>query len=300
MLALIAFTACASAGSEPDASIQPANIDAPFASACGNAVIETGEDCDGANLGGASCEGLGQGQGAVSCSISCRYDTTSCIRCGDGAIGDTEQCDGAELGGVTCQSLGFLGGTMACDPAACTLDSSSCVSIEMLQNHNGVCAAEFGCSSNDGSGTSGNPQSLVECFNRALLTPPFYLKNLTYAVGTSTPAPDGLNLEVYTWSGSGVPGTRATTVALGPADRTSGVHTITLATPIEITTPDFCIGIGGTIPDDGYRLQFSTTSTTAGASWFDATTCGTVGFASMDSVVGPGNWCMSAVIDKRP
>jgi len=45
---------------------------------CGNGVIETGEDCDGTNLGGASCTSLGFSGGTLSCSSTCTYDTSAC------------------------------------------------------------------------------------------------------------------------------------------------------------------------------------------------------------------------------
>jgi hypothetical protein len=38
---------------------------------CGNAQRETGEACDGVDLGGQSCEGLGFGPGTLGCSLDC-------------------------------------------------------------------------------------------------------------------------------------------------------------------------------------------------------------------------------------
>jgi hypothetical protein len=45
---------------------------------CGNGIIETGEQCDGGNLGGASCTSLGFTGGTLACSGSCTYDTSGC------------------------------------------------------------------------------------------------------------------------------------------------------------------------------------------------------------------------------
>jgi len=52
---------------------------------CGNGIIEYGELCDGAELGGATCQSLGKGAGVLSCSPAsfgptqaCRYDVTGC------------------------------------------------------------------------------------------------------------------------------------------------------------------------------------------------------------------------------
>lgn len=45
---------------------------------CGNGTRETGEDCDGSDLGGATCTSLGFSGGTLSCNGSCGYDTSAC------------------------------------------------------------------------------------------------------------------------------------------------------------------------------------------------------------------------------
>jgi len=47
--------------------------------ACGNGVIEAGEQCDGANLGGATCVGLGFPTGSLACGPACLFDTSGCV-----------------------------------------------------------------------------------------------------------------------------------------------------------------------------------------------------------------------------
>lgn len=49
----------------------------PLAS-CGNGVKEGGEQCDGGQLGGQTCVGLGYDQGTLLCSASCTFDTANC------------------------------------------------------------------------------------------------------------------------------------------------------------------------------------------------------------------------------
>lgn len=49
----------------------------PLAS-CGNGVREGSEQCDGGQLGGQTCVGLGYDQGALACSPSCTLDTSGC------------------------------------------------------------------------------------------------------------------------------------------------------------------------------------------------------------------------------
>jgi len=45
---------------------------------CGDGVIEGTEQCDGANLGGQTCEGLGYFGGDLACDGSCNFDTSGC------------------------------------------------------------------------------------------------------------------------------------------------------------------------------------------------------------------------------
>lgn len=46
---------------------------------CGNEVIESGEECDGTTLGGATCNSQGFTSGSISCTASCFFNTTSCV-----------------------------------------------------------------------------------------------------------------------------------------------------------------------------------------------------------------------------
>lgn len=54
---------------------------------CGNSLREVGEECDGTDLSGVTCESLGYGSGNLSCAESCTYDVSGCVAgpvCGDG------------------------------------------------------------------------------------------------------------------------------------------------------------------------------------------------------------------------
>ncbi len=46
---------------------------------CGDGLIQSGEQCDGSNLGGATCESLGFDSGTVQCSSACTFITASCV-----------------------------------------------------------------------------------------------------------------------------------------------------------------------------------------------------------------------------
>ncbi len=97
---------------------------------CGDAELNAaGEQCDGADLGDATCVSLGFASGSLACAPGCVFDTSACNAggiCGDGDVNDTgEECDGADLNGRTCASLGFFDGTLACG-SGCTYDTSAC------------------------------------------------------------------------------------------------------------------------------------------------------------------------------
>ncbi|MGI5862260.1 MAG: hypothetical protein ACOX6T_09405 [Myxococcales bacterium] len=92
---------------------------------CGDGVREGAEVCDGADLNGQSCAGLGFASGELRCRGDCTgFDTRYC--CGDGFRRAGEVCDGEDLGGETCEGLGFAGGELACAPDCASFDTSGC------------------------------------------------------------------------------------------------------------------------------------------------------------------------------
>jgi cysteine-rich repeat protein len=63
---------------------------------CGDGVINGNEECDGADLGGATCLDLGFPGGTLSCKASCDFDKSGCnilASCGDGLVDPPEECD---------------------------------------------------------------------------------------------------------------------------------------------------------------------------------------------------------------
>ena len=57
------------AGGAP--AIEPAAV-------CGNGIIELAEECDGEELGGMTCESLGEGTGTLACNSECILDVSMC------------------------------------------------------------------------------------------------------------------------------------------------------------------------------------------------------------------------------
>jgi len=96
---------------------------------CGDGVIEgeRGEQCEGGNLGGATCESQGYAGGSLTCDSACHLDTSTCeSRCGDGVVtAPHEDCEGDDLAGGTCQTQGFYTGTLRCG-ADCRYDTGDC------------------------------------------------------------------------------------------------------------------------------------------------------------------------------
>jgi len=63
---------------------------------CGDGEIDLGEQCDGSDLGGSTCQSLRLGGGTLACAADCTFDDTDCemqTACGDGNIGAGETCD---------------------------------------------------------------------------------------------------------------------------------------------------------------------------------------------------------------
>ncbi len=93
---------------------------------CGNGVINPGEECDGTQIGNATCP---SGQGTVKCSNTCKLDYTACSstptqKCGNGIIDVGETCDGTTA--ATCPS--GTNGTVQC--TNCALDYTKCAASE--------------------------------------------------------------------------------------------------------------------------------------------------------------------------
>jgi hypothetical protein len=97
-------------------------------SPCGNMTIDTGEDCDGAQLGGEDCVSQGFVSGTLDCDSSCNFDTSGCVgpMCGDMIVNGTEDCEPGMLGVNDCVSEGYDGGTLDCDAGTCAFDVTGC------------------------------------------------------------------------------------------------------------------------------------------------------------------------------
>lgn len=76
LLALLSFLLVFFSGLK--ASAGSVNVTATVNPVCGNGVLETGEQCDGSNLGGQTCTSLGYSGGTLSCNANCTFNTSAC------------------------------------------------------------------------------------------------------------------------------------------------------------------------------------------------------------------------------
>lgn len=142
-----------------DAMIMP-DTGAGDAGRCGDGVAGAGEACDGADLGGLDCVGLGFFEGTLGCGADCTLDTSDCVeRCGNRTLDPGEDCDGANLGGLTCQSVGLSAGVLSCR-SDCSFDLTGCPGCG-----NGVLEAGEGCDATDFGTAScgGSLQCTAQC-----------------------------------------------------------------------------------------------------------------------------------------
>lgn len=66
---------------------------------CGDALIGVGEQCDGSNLGGATCSSRGFSSGSLSCTSACTFNTNSCSSSSSGGGGGGGGSSGGGGGG---------------------------------------------------------------------------------------------------------------------------------------------------------------------------------------------------------
>jgi hypothetical protein len=101
-----------------------------IAFACGDGVVQDGEQCDGSDVGGKTCTDLGYYTPAgLACDASCQLDVTGCTgMCGDHVINGLETCDGAAPAGRVCTDDGFDVGALRCS-STCTESTVACGKI---------------------------------------------------------------------------------------------------------------------------------------------------------------------------
>ncbi len=113
---------------------------------CGNGVREGSEQCDGADLGGATCSDVGCSTGIVGCTLSCTLDfsgCSDCVVCGDGSCEAPEDCENCPTDCPIFELPGFSCGNGLCEAG----DGENCVT----------------CPSDCNGRQSGNPNNRFCC-----------------------------------------------------------------------------------------------------------------------------------------
>ena len=110
------------------------------ASTCGNGILEAGEECDGNNFNGKTCDTLiGAGsRGSLVCN-NCKINSDNCSAastCGNNIIDGNDVCDGNALNGATCASIVGDGasGTITCRDNCAGYDISGCTAASKCGN----------------------------------------------------------------------------------------------------------------------------------------------------------------------
>ena len=96
---------------------------------CGDAIKNGPEPCDGADLGGQTCNSQGFVGGSLSCTPACAFNTGGCTNCGNNQVDGNEQCDGGNFNGKTCASQDpgkFAGGNLTCSGSCDSISTGGC------------------------------------------------------------------------------------------------------------------------------------------------------------------------------
>ena len=107
-------------------------------SSCSDWQRNGGEQCDGPDVDGLTCQNFCYDGGELNCSSDCTFDFSGCTYCGDNVAQAGELCDGTDPGSVrdlsgtalrpfTCQELGVTGGgTLRCNSTCDAWDYNGC------------------------------------------------------------------------------------------------------------------------------------------------------------------------------
>jgi hypothetical protein len=125
---------------------------------CGNGALEAGEDCDGTDLGGASCSDFGYASGSLQCTAQCTRDQTLCSGSGSSCnsnsscdIGEScstcpGDCNSGSISGASCGNGMCEGG----DGENCLTCPQDCAGKQNGKKQDRFCCGAVGGENNVG------------------------------------------------------------------------------------------------------------------------------------------------------
>lgn len=120
---------------------------------CGNNEAEGDEICDGTDLNGNSCLGLGFAPTDDLMCANCSLDSSGCTLCGNAVVdmADGEECEAGMLPITMCSALPATDwdmGNLGCAAATCQYDESACCGDDVGDDcvDNGDCCGSLDCS----------------------------------------------------------------------------------------------------------------------------------------------------------
>jgi len=240
----------------PDSNIYGPVVIVP-GSLCGNGQINSGEQCDGTNLNGQTCQTRGFSGGTLGCSSTCQFDTSQCTGVTPYSLIVTISPEGS--GTVTSESTPPQGNQINC-PGTCSVSFNANSQVTLIQRPN--TNYEFLTWTGDCSGTTSctvnmNGDKNVNAYFR--LIPP----SSTFDYSLYVPS-------VTITQGSTASQTVTITRTAGTAQAVNvAVSTLTLPSGVTLTSSNnrVCTPTSGTLGSCTVTFTYSATTTaTLGAS----------------------------------
>jgi hypothetical protein len=171
-------------------------------------------------------------------------------------------------------------------------------SILSLQSVVGECSGDFngvGCADTDGSGSRGNPNDIVNCYDVTEFggSAPFSFESVSFWIGDSVPLPSDLSIRLWTGSVDGGP-TDEILLTQEISGYGIGGNTFALVSSLVIVSNEVCVGLVSTTITDGLRVQ--TEMGPGDRSFVLAPNCGAEEFTSLVGFGISANFCIEASV----
>ena len=178
--------------------------------------------------------------------------------------------------------------------------------ILSYQNVTGVCAGAtdgIGCADIDGTGTQGNPNDIVNCFDVTEFVggpEPFFIDGVRFWIGESIPLPTDLSIRIWEGSPDGGPTMGELPLVQQPLDMDSigfGANTVELNEPFQLNTTGICVGAFSEDPMEGLRIRTEPLEGGGDNSFIRAPSCSINDFTPLGMITAiMQNYCIEAFV----